>query len=486
MLAGIWLLTLLILAVAGVLHYSGAFRIPQVRLNITLPALVDRYFWLWLLPLTLLFRLPMMFDSAWYDEAFTGVMVSVPLDKFMVALRGDVHPPLYYVLAKISVAIFGYSDAALRLPALAAGLLLVPATYRLARGLTGQVVTARLVAVIVAFMPAQIHYSNEARYPEVLTLAVVVSMAALVESRRRWWLVATVVAPLLHATGIVYAGFLVLVALRRRWWLPAGAVSAVVAAVVVFMLQQAHDISDGFWLWQMLPVTHLTEGTVLLPSPPAGIIAYMAVILLMLAGVRALYKASGEKFLLLMIGLAPFAVWGISAAWHPVYLPRALMASSLVIVVGWGVLIRQHLIYQVAVVLSLSLSIPGMYSRHESIPLRDLMAYCAGADVIYATSTSMTIVAKHYAPPGARVLSYWGGNSINQSLPMDARLAMGYDFTPVEFAAGRICHVIQWNNWTGDRERSRVIELTRHYHPDSIVLQGNGLLLYQVLRWTNG
>jgi len=55
----------------------------------------------------------------WFDELFTFYLSRLPrLDQLFRALPADGNPPLYYLLARVSMHIFGESELALRLPAL--------------------------------------------------------------------------------------------------------------------------------------------------------------------------------------------------------------------------------------------------------------------------------------------------------------------------------------------------------------------------------
>lgn len=492
MLGAIWMVTLLGMAIVGVIA-QVAPPMPAVIFRLRVPVVLMHYFWLWLMPIAVLLRLPMMFQSAWYDETFTGVMSSLPIDRFAIALQGDVHPPGYYLLAAVSSVFLGHNDFAIRLPALIGGILLIPAMYRLTLALTRDTNVSRLAAGITALLPAMIHYSNEARYPSLLALMVIVALVGILEDRPVWWCVAVACLPLLHAVGLIYAALLVLVALPhylswRLWrWIPATIPVVLVAAACLWLMsQQAQDVADGFWLLPILPLTHITEGTVLLPPSPFDILTYSCVIVLTVMGYWALIKTAWFSLLVTVIAIVvPVLLFAVSALWHPVYLPRSLLASVLILVPGWALLVRKHWFYQVMLCAMLVISIPAMYARREGVELRDLMSHCAGADLVVTTSTSMNIVAKHYVPAGARVLSYVGGNSINQTLDTEARNAMGFDFTPVELLTGQVCMVVQWNAYTTDSEKNRISDLKFKYAPAVATFRANQFVVYEVMRWSN-
>jgi uncharacterized membrane protein len=55
------------------------------------------------------------FQSLWYDEVFSVVFAGAPtLDQLLATLRGDFHPPLYFVTLRGWLSLFGQSDQAAR------------------------------------------------------------------------------------------------------------------------------------------------------------------------------------------------------------------------------------------------------------------------------------------------------------------------------------------------------------------------------------
>ena len=56
----------------------------------------------------------------WYDEVFTLAVAGLPLGRMFMALAGDVHPPLFYLIEWFNIRLFG--PGALRLPAFLFGL----------------------------------------------------------------------------------------------------------------------------------------------------------------------------------------------------------------------------------------------------------------------------------------------------------------------------------------------------------------------------
>ncbi len=114
----------------------------------------------------------------WFDEAWTWYVAAE--GQYLDMLRWDlldVHAPLSFVAAKASMDLFGTQSAwALRLPALVAGMLCIPAGYGLGRVVHGPGL-GLLVAALVAFDPSMVDQSQQARMFSMLALFTLVSMA---------------------------------------------------------------------------------------------------------------------------------------------------------------------------------------------------------------------------------------------------------------------------------------------------------------------
>jgi uncharacterized membrane protein len=143
-----------------------------------------------------------------YDEATTyNNFVSKPL---YVALANYATPNnhlLHTFLAKVSVGAFGNETWAIRLPALLAGIALVPATFALARVYYGRV-AALLAAALVAASSTLVEYSTNARGYTLVALATVIVFLAGARALERdsigaWAIVAVAGALGLYAVPIM-------------------------------------------------------------------------------------------------------------------------------------------------------------------------------------------------------------------------------------------------------------------------------------------
>ena len=143
-----------------------------------------------------------------YDEATTyNNFVSKPL---YVALANYATPNnhlLHTFLAKVSVAVFGNEPWAIRLPALLAGIALVPATFALGRLYYGRA-AALFAAALVAASSTFVEYSTNARGYTLAALATVIVFLAGARALERdsvgaWAAVALVGALGLYAVPIM-------------------------------------------------------------------------------------------------------------------------------------------------------------------------------------------------------------------------------------------------------------------------------------------
>lgn len=107
--------------------------------------------------------------NIWLDEANSWRVARLPWGAMLDNLRSSPLGPLYFVLLKLWMALFGDSEVALRAPSLIASILLIPVAY-----LIGVRVFSRRAAVVGAVLltlsPLQLYFAQEARMYMPLTL----------------------------------------------------------------------------------------------------------------------------------------------------------------------------------------------------------------------------------------------------------------------------------------------------------------------------
>ena len=127
--------------------------------------------------LAFLFRLVALNQSLWLDEATTANVVHhfsylQIITKFAPT---DFHPPLFYLLEKFWISLFGYSEIALRFPSVLASLLTGYFVYNIGKKLKNSSVGAWAAAFFL-FNPLIIYYSQEARMYSLVTLFLIAAL----------------------------------------------------------------------------------------------------------------------------------------------------------------------------------------------------------------------------------------------------------------------------------------------------------------------
>lgn len=406
----------------------------------------QKIFWAILWALAIVARIPMLFSNAWYDETFSYAMTRPSWTGFLNALMSDVHPPLHYLILRL----LSISDSmlVLRLPSFFAGLVLIWIIYRITLNLAGNIRDARLAAIITAFMPAAIYYSTEARYPMLLAVAVCGSFLAILSGKQKAFILCAVATAYLHNIGIIYALSLAWVAWLnhgKKWRLSIGLSLGLSALWIPFLLLQSQDVSNGFWLPELSPFTHLTDMTLGRYGKSLEAIfitTIFAMTACIFAGLYLNSLAYRTELIFLAIGL-PFIVFAIGLVWKPVYLPRAFLGSIALLIPSFAMFVnRIKAQWRIALLsclfgAAISSNI-GLYQTDRASREAALFEQCAGADAVFTTSTSIAIMARYYVD--APVFAWEKSNNQHQELNTDALEAMGIRVVPdAGQIAGNVC-----------------------------------------------
>jgi Dolichyl-phosphate-mannose-protein mannosyltransferase len=153
-------------------------------------------------------RVPLVFFGLWRDEAATilNVQGGTIAEFFNNILTYENSPPGFFLLMGLWIRCFGTEDWVVKLPAVAIGLLLIPAVY-----LLGKTVSSRQVgwmaAAFVALAQPTVFYSQEIRPYGLVALLVTLAMLfycrLLKRSDGRWdW-----IALVLSLVGAIYTQY---------------------------------------------------------------------------------------------------------------------------------------------------------------------------------------------------------------------------------------------------------------------------------------
>jgi 4-amino-4-deoxy-L-arabinose transferase-like glycosyltransferase len=154
----------------------------------------------WLLTIAVAMRLMYLAQPMRYDEAVTYMyFVRLPWADALSTYTYPNNHVFHTVLAKAAVTLFGNSPWALRLPAFLAGVLVVPATYAVARAWFGAR-PALIATAIVATSGVLVLYSTNARGYSLIVLAFLLlhllAARLLAQARVSDWVAFTLVAAL--------------------------------------------------------------------------------------------------------------------------------------------------------------------------------------------------------------------------------------------------------------------------------------------------
>ncbi|GAC1324673.1 MAG: hypothetical protein NVSMB2_22910 [Chloroflexota bacterium] len=131
-------------------------------------------------------RLQYLFQPIRYDEAFTLInFAAVPLWVGLSSYYAPNNHLLHTLLVHLAVGAFGPAEWVLRLPALAAGVLVIPMTYVAGRAVYSSA-AGLLGAALVAGSAVFVEFSTNARGYTLLSLIVLLLIAMAAHLRRVW------------------------------------------------------------------------------------------------------------------------------------------------------------------------------------------------------------------------------------------------------------------------------------------------------------
>lgn len=326
-------------------------------------AIAVRLLWIWV-------------PQFWYDENFTLIVARLPFDRMMTAIRGDVHPPLWYLIEWTFLRLFPDPLAApawtLRLPALLFSVLALLAFRSLLDELN---IPARVqvgAMLMMTLLPMQLWYAQEARMYSLLELE---ALLALLFALRKQWIGLTIAATAMLYTqnyGVFYCaaiGLIIFISDVKyfrfciaRWtfstrMLVHSFISTIDAATCMLLAaalylpwlnvlrSQMAYIGGRYWIQQPLigDVLYTVYKLFWQSSMPdfALISGIMVTFMAISVGIMHLTHARHPAMLtILIMAFGPlFLAWIISVIWNPVLLHRALIGSSpfLYIIVSWPV-----------------------------------------------------------------------------------------------------------------------------------------------------
>lgn len=157
------------------------------------------------------------FNSMWFDETYTAMLVKQPVAALIHLTSIDVHPPGYYLLLKGWATLFGQSDFALRSFSIAAGAAASGVGLLLVRRVFGSKVMLGTLPFILC-APFLLRYDIEARMYALASLIGIAATYALVVAVETKRLLHWVIYGILVLLGTMTLYYLALVWLVQLVW----------------------------------------------------------------------------------------------------------------------------------------------------------------------------------------------------------------------------------------------------------------------------
>ncbi len=311
--------------------------------------------------------------ALWYDEAFAVLFAEkgwdAMIDGTLTQVDGvaaDMHPPVYYETLHVWMKLVGDSPVAVRLYSALVGVLTVGAVFGLARDWFGAR-AGLAAALITAVAPFHVQYSQETRMYAPLALVLVLDTWALWRAMQpggRWWqwlafgalAGAAMYVQQLAAMYLLALGLLPLMTRDRKIIMRAALATAVAGAIYLpWLLNLPGQMDRLHQYWVSKPnVLHLWLALRSFTSVnldfsagwwlPTFLVAALLVVMLGVRG-RAMLRAKSRYpqtkrtalgWALWLAFVPMIAMWIASYVIQPVFLPRALIPSAVMLYVALG------------------------------------------------------------------------------------------------------------------------------------------------------
>ncbi|QPC82607.1 glycosyltransferase family 39 protein [Phototrophicus methaneseepsis] len=304
-------------------------------------------------------------QSLWIDEGFTWYLTQSP-DPFLI-LRNDVHPPLYFLLADVWVALTGDSVLAMRFLSTLPSLVSIAVMFHVARELerwrgtdSGGLIPV-LAALMLALADAENFLAQDVRSYTLQTTFILLSMWGMLRWARRGgrgWLVLWVLsmAALVYTfylaalVGVVQGIWILLFLRGRKRIIGVGALVVAALLVVPWLLlslgQQSDNLSYADWIrlsrhgfGVIVDMVYRWFGRM---WPLTGLLALLALVHIDYSPHvwRIQWRRIAPAVLLVMWLLLPLVIMFIANERVPLYQPRRVNfitgAVALLIAFGLG------------------------------------------------------------------------------------------------------------------------------------------------------
>jgi 4-amino-4-deoxy-L-arabinose transferase-like glycosyltransferase len=277
------------------------------------------------------------FNSIWLDEAVTYVHSLTLSGIFDYTNSVDYfNPPLFPLFEFVMIQTTGASEWGLRFFPALFGILTIPAAYLMGKEFHNKY-TGLVTAIIFAFSPFLIYYSQEARAFSMLlffcTILMYVFLKAMKSNLRNDWLVFGVVSAIVFAThfyGAVFIAILVIFAAvdyrNNIWELLYGLLGLflVFPLILLTIFLYFQRISTGTPTYGLQGMDVIAGTLTQLAGFTGGYGRVIFLILIAIGGIWLTFKNKERAYLLVWIIAATFIISTIASSHIPI-IPRYMI-----------------------------------------------------------------------------------------------------------------------------------------------------------------
>lgn len=376
----------------------------------------------WIVPISLAFIIRIIEitrSSIWHDEGFTMWLIRYNPVEIITRTARDVHPPAYYLFAKLWTDIFGNSVFAIRSLSLVFSIATIFFVYKIVETILDKK-SAFWSSMLIAFSPFLLRLTQEARMYSMVAFFITIAVFFFVKYQQTkssrylclfvpfmsiamytqyysfFAIISLWVIMLIFTPGIFKFEWKQLIkksvgVFDYKWWL------ANIILIILYLpwfniaYKQVTRVGTGYWIrpeWitartvsnsvlQFTTYGHLDE----LLNISFGILLYWIIVLILIISGLYLLKFKEKRKLILsffIYGYLPMIlVFVYSKLRTPIYQDRYFIFSSLAIFVIWGCLIasiKNIKIKYVSIILIFSILITGclIERNSENHPMRQI------------------------------------------------------------------------------------------------------------------
>lgn len=276
-------------------------------------------------------------QSLWADEAWSVLLAQKPVATIIRNLLHDSSPPLYYLILKFWIQLFGNSEIALRsLSALFSSASLLTAGFLAWRLTKNRLITAGIITFL-AFSPTQLYFAQETRTYAMASFLFLIAITCMVVEKQtpgRGWPVIPSIILLIYTHNygwLLWGCFLAWSFFHCRKALPYNVFIAMGSLVWIpgLYAQISHDTTS--WvppprpshIWHTLLSFSGKAQFMKTPSPYDTIIPLTALLFagILLLAVLSVVQGPSKSGYFLFLGLAPWVLAVLMSFRKPMLLP---------------------------------------------------------------------------------------------------------------------------------------------------------------------